>query len=266
MEKTKTEYKDKGSTKYVYNFNKIESFEDAYFIGYMSCDGAFITANGGNSSFMTVNSTYRPIVAHFAKAYTSHAIIRNVGIKSSEKVNAKNEVFEVRFPPKFNDTLRNYGIWCKKPERRIVSIPNKFFLAYFWGVLDSDGFVSITHRKDCRTPRLRFFISHGGEAFLVDLQNKLAELFNLNTTLRKHGANVWRLQAQNTTQNIQFFTKMLQLDLPVFNIQKWEKLVNYLDTYVPQASDELLEPKGISSQAASTLAEGSETTGEVKSS
>lgn len=260
MEKCKTEYNDKGITKFVYNFNKITSYEDAYFIGYMACDGGYVLADG--HSFMSVSSTEYNIMLHFAK-YTSNAIVRNVGMKSSAKVKAVNNVYELRFPSKMSETFKNFGIWCKKPERRIVAIPKEYFLAYFWGVLDSDGFITVTHRADCRTPRLRFFITHGSEKLLADLQEKLMQLYSLNTTLRQHGANCWRLQAQNTAQNISFFLKMLRVDLPVFNHFKWTKLVTYLDNYVPQASDELLEPKGISSQATSTLVEGSETTGEV---
>lgn len=260
MEKFKTEYNDKGTTKFVLNFNKITSDEDAYFIGYMSCDGGYVLADG--YPFMMVSGTEKNIIAHFSK-YTSHAIVRNTGKKSSEKINAIKDVYEIRFPSKMSETFKSFGIWCKKPERRIVGIPKEYFLAYTWGIIDSDGFITVTHRADCRTPRLRFFITHGSEKFLVDLQNKLSEFYNLNTTLRKHGENVWRLQAQNTVQNIQFFIKMLRSDLPVFNIKKWTKLVEYLDTYVPQASDELLEPKGISSQAIGTPIEGSETTGEV---
>lgn len=239
MEKFKTEYNDKGTIKFVYNFNKITCVEDAYFIGYMACDGGYVLADG--YPFMSVSSTEKYIINHFSK-YTSHAVVRNVGKKSSAKVKAVNDVFELRFPRKMETTFKSFGIWCKKPERRLVGIPNAYFLPFFWGVLDSDGFISITYRKDCRTPRLRFFITHGSEKFLVDLQTKLAELFNLSTTLRQHGPNVWRLQAQNTEQNIKFFIKMLREDLSVFNVKKWTKLVEYLDNYVPQASDELLEP------------------------
>lgn len=261
MEKFKTEYNDKGIVKFVWNFNKISSDEDAYFIGYMACDGGYILANG--FPFMSVSSSDKSIIDHFAK-YTSHAVVRNVGQKSSKKVNATSDIYELRFPAKMSQTFKNFGIWCKKPERRVVGIPKVYFLAYFWGVLDSDGFISVTHRADCRTPRLRFFITHGSEKFLADVQNLLNTEYGLSTTLRQHGPNVWRLQAQNTQQNIEFFQKMLRVDLPVFNTKKWTKLVQYLDSYVPQASDELLEPKGISSQAVSTLTEGSETTGEVK--
>jgi hypothetical protein len=260
MEKFKTEYNDKGITKFVFNFDKISNDSDAYFIGYMACDGGYILNDG--YPFMLVSSTEKYIIDYFSR-YTSHGVVRNVGRKSSNKVNAINDVYELRFPAKMGNTFKNFGIWCKKPERRIVGIPREYFLAYFWGILDSDGFINVTHRADCRVPRLRFFITHGSEKLLADLQDKLFTLFNLNTTLRQHGPNVWRLQAQNTAQNIIFFTKMLAAEPSTFNRKKWSKLVEYLDNYAPQASDELLEPQGISSQAVSTLTEGSETTGEV---
>lgn len=240
MEKFKTEYNDKGITKYVVNFNNIDNYNDAYFIGYMAGDGGFVSNDG--YPFMSVSSTENYIMEVFKEAYTSHAIVRNIGRKSSDKVNATHDVFELRFPAKMSSTFKHFGIFCKKPERRVVGIPNKFFGAYLRGLIDSDGFISITHRADCRTPRLRFFITHGGEKFLADVQQKISEVYGVNTTLRQHGDNVWRLQGQNTTQNILLFRKIFHTKYFAFNVQKHLKVEEYLDTYVPQASDELLEP------------------------
>lgn len=264
MEKQFAEYNDKGSIKRCYIFDKISNNQDAYFIGYMACDGGFVFNRG--YSFMSVNSTNFDIVQNFRDVYCPDNKVYFVGKKSSKMVNATSDLWETRFSPKMKDTFSKFGIFSYKKTRRVVGIPKDFFGAYFRGVLDADGFITVTNRKDCRIPRIRFFITHESELFLSDLQSKLDELFCLPTTLRQHGPNVWRLQAQNTSKNIEFLSKIFNMKLDVFNKKKYTVVAMYFAKYVPQASDELLEPKGISSQAVSTLAEGSETTGEVESS
>ncbi len=261
MEKSWTEYNDKGNTKRCYVFDSVDNYADAYFLGYMACDGSFVYNRG--YSFMSVNSTEEYIVKHFHDRYTPDNKLYNVGIKKSEKVNAIREVFETRFASKMNLTFNKFGVFDYKKNRRVVGIPNKYFFAYLRGVIDADGFITVTYRKDCRTPRLRWFITHESEQYLADLQNRLSEL-KITTTLRQHGKNAWRLQAQNTVENIQLFNKIFRIQLDVWNVQKYTIVASYFAKYVPQASDELLEPIGISSQAEDTSSEGSETTGEVK--
>lgn len=239
MEKYKTEYNDKGTIKYCVNFNKITSDLDAYFIGYMACDGAYVSASG--YPFMSVSSTEEYLLHFFKDEYSPYSVIKNVGKKSSEKVNAINNVYELRLSTKMRETFKLFSIFDYKINRRVTNIPKKYALAYIRGVLDADGFVTVTHRKDCRTPRLRFFITHTSEKFLADIQNLLFDNFELSTTLRQHGPNVWRLQAQNTTQNINFLKLMILTDTP-FNIKKNTVIEEYFNNYVPQASDELLEP------------------------
>lgn len=261
MEKFWTEYSDKGNIRRCYVFDSITNKEDAYFLGYMACDGSFVFNRG--YSFMSVNSKNKHIVEKFGSEYSPDSKILFLGKKSSEKVTAVSDVYEVRFSPKMKQVFAKFGVFDYKLNRRVVGIPNKFFGAYLRGVIDSDGFITVGYRADCRTPRLRWFITHQSEMYLADLQNKINDVYNVSTTLRQHGKNVWRLQAQNTVQNIKFLKEIFSLGIDVCDFQKRSIVENYLLKYVPQASDELLEPKGISSQAEDKSSEGSETTGEV---
>jgi len=264
MEKSWTEYNDKGNTKRCYTFDSITNNSDAYFIGYMACDGSFVYNRG--YSFMSVNSTADYIIQNFHDTYSPDTKIYDLGFNSSKLVTAVNRVFETRFAPRMKATFSKFGIFDYKKNRRVIGIPNKFFGAYLRGVIDADGFITVTHRKDCRTPRLRWFITHESEQYLSDLQEKVASIYKVTTTLRQHGKNVWRLQAQNTEENIRMFKEIYSIFLDVWNIKKYTIVAMYFAKYVPQSSDELLEPSGISSQAKDTSLEGSETTGEVQTS
>ena len=251
------EYAVRKEVKRFYDKERVCSAEDAYLIGYMACDGSYIENRG--YPFMGVNSKNHDILSGFKETYCPDNTIYFVGKKSSKKVKAVSDVWEIRFPPKMRVLWNNHGIFCKKYARRLVGIRNEYFYSYFAGVIDSDGFISVTHRKDTRTPRLRVFITHESERFLVDLQNRL----EVNSTLRQHGDNAFRLQLQNTEQNKPFLYKVLPF---IRDKQRYKILKDYLYKYydVPQASGELLEAKVISSQAADTSAEGSETTGELE--
>lgn len=251
------EYAVRKESKRFYKEERIRSVEDAYLIGYMACDGSYIENRG--YPFMGVNSKNYEILEGFRNTYCPDNTIYFVGKKSSEKVKAISDVWELRFPPRMRVLWNNHGIFSRKLHRRVVGIRNEYLYSYFAGVVDSDGFISVCHRKDTRTPRLRVFITHESEKFLADLQNRL----EVNSTLRQHGNNVFRLQLQNTEQNKPFLRKVLPY---IRDKQRNKILKDYLYKYydVPQASGELLEAKVISSQAVDTSAEGSETTGGLK--
>lgn len=246
------EYKDKGITRTFKNVPKIIDNNWAYMIGYLACDGGYVVNRG--FPFMMVNSTQEYIIRDFVSfLFDSNRSVYFIGKKSSEKVVATNDVWEVRFPPALSKQLTRFGIFCKKSDRRVVGVSKHVLLAYLAGCIDADGFISVTHRKDCRTPRLRWFLTHGSEKFIADLQH----LLPINTTMRQHGDNVWRLQAQNTEQNIMFLRDVLPF---LRNKQKINVLSNYLaDYFVPQASGELLETLTGNQQPSRIDAEGSET-------
>lgn len=246
------EYTDKGKVKYWNELPNKLSEEDAYLIGYLACDGGYVI--NGKYPFMMVSSTELSIIEWIRKSYVPTMNIYNVGMKSSERVNAINPVYELRFPTRGSYQFKRFGIFCKKSNRRVVGISDQNLTPYMAGVIDADGFISVTHRRDCRTPRLRFFITHQSELYLADLQNRLP----IPTTLRQHGKNVWRLQAQNTTENITYLSSVLPF---LKNRKKIQVLLTYLNKFdVPQASGELLESLG-QSAAKPHDEEGSETTG-----
>lgn len=239
MESTRCEYTIRGETKYFNVLADKISAADAYLLGYLACDGGFVQAKRPgdrlDQPFIMVSSTEENIMEWIKENYIPCSTIMNVGKKSSAKVNATNDVFELRFSSRASKQFARFGVLTRKPDRRLVGIPKHHMHAYMAGVIEADGFISVAHRKDCRTPRLLFFITHSGEKFLADLQKWLP----INTNLRQHGSNVWRLSAQETTQNKVFLYSVLPF---MKNAKKKKILSDYLDTYyVHQSSGELLE-------------------------
>lgn len=253
------EYTIRNTTKRYLELTKIDNPQDAYFIGYMYGDGGFVVHGG--QSFMMVNSINQKLIEFFRDRYAPDAVIYNFGRKSSAKVRAINECYELRFTGRFSKQLDKFGLFCKKNDRKVLGIPNAFFINVLHGLFDSDGFWTVGNRKDCRVPRLRGFITHRSQYFLHDVQRKLSELYNISSTVAQHeNKECYRLGIQNTLHSIELVKKMYNYNI-VCNDVKKSKVLQYLNSYVRQKSDELLEPvNGISSQATSTLVEGSETT------
>lgn len=259
MEKFWTEYNDKGNFKRCFVFDGIADNNLAYFVGYMACDGAFVYNRG--FSFMSVNSTEEYIICKFKEEYAPDNTIYFKGKVSSQKVKAVSDVWEIRFSPRMKTSFSKFGIFDYKRNRRVVGIPKKFFKGYLRGVIDADGFITVSHRKDCRTPRLRWFITHESKTFLLDLQRFVDEYYQVPTTVAQTGEKVWRLQAQNTTKNIEFLRDIFSVELDVYNNRKANVVKSYLDKYVPQKSGELLETLSQRQSAAKpSETEGSETT------
>lgn len=247
------EYTDKGRVKSCRVFNSVDNPESAYLIGYLACDGGYINAR---YPFMMVSGTNEHIMCSFRDRYCPDRVVYSVGKKSSEKVKATHDVYELRFPAKMNNTFKKFGIFDYKVNRRIVGIKKEYMIPYIAGCIDSDGFITVGHRKDCRSPRLRWFITHQSEMFLSDLQNILIQ-HDVPTTLRQHGPNVWRLQAQNTEKNKVFLNKLVS---HLKDVRKNTMTNNYLSKYfVPQASDELLGSLIDNQQPSHIEVEGSET-------
>jgi len=236
------EYIDKGNWRRYRDLQKVYDKQDAYLIGYLYGDGGFIT-NGG-SSFMSVSSINWNVIEAFKDRFCPDQQVRNIGKKSSTKVKATNDVYELRFPPKFSKQLEKFGLFCKKKDRSLKGVPDKFFINVLHGLIDADGFWTVGHRKDCRSPRLRIMITHRSQHFLVDVQRKLEMLYNVSSTIVLHDSGqCYRLSVQNTSRAIMLAREIIaNIDYTCNDFKLWmiKEYLNNVD--MRPKSDELLEP------------------------
>lgn len=205
------------------DFNKIDNKDLAYVCGYLAGDGSYLERSGYPK--LALSSIDYSIVEAFRDYLSPNTSIQYLGKQSSERVNSLNDLWSVNLSSKVSNCFKPFGIFSYKKDRRMVGIPNSLFIHYFHGVLDADGFIGITVRRDCRSPRVRIFITHESEKFLVDLQNKLDELFEVPSTIRQHGKNCYRLQLQNTEKNKQLLD-ILYSNTPFIYSKKKESVYN----------------------------------------
>lgn len=255
------EYNDKGVKKRYLILDKIDNPLDAYLMGYLYGDGGFIKNRG--FSFIMVSSIDLNIITKFRDRYCPNNKIYNVGKKSSKKVKSINDVYELRFPPKFSKQLDKFGLFCYKKDRKIKGITPRFFINILHGLIDSDGFWTVSTRKDCRQDRLRCFITHRSEHFLRDVQRLLENVLEVSSSIYPHVSNnCYRLSIQNT-EKCRKIAQSILFQGYEGNATKSRIIYTHLNKYeyaLPK-SDELLENPVKDNQQPSLIdEEGSETT------
>lgn len=271
------EYTIRGNVVRYYKMQRIGSYTDAYFIGYMSAGGSYQLgkkANGTCYPRMGLTSTDEYIVKMFRDLYCPTVSYKNRGKRSSQKVKSNRDSFEIWFPRPMSTGFNKFGIFSYKQDRHMVGISKEFQWAYILGVVDAGGCFVVHNRRDCRTPRLKAYISSSAYYVLIEIQRRLEEAAIISSVYKRKGEDCYELRINSTEHSIKFGL-LLYSSLPsVYNYKKKSIFDSYLQNYSSKSctnSDELLESLPhdvdalISSQAYCTQHEGSETTGAVKS-
>lgn len=229
MENNYCEYTYKDKLYKYHPFDKIENVDDAYFIGYMSSDGGYRKGACG-SGCMQISSTEKYVIYAFRERYCVGVPVR-FALNSSEKVRAVNEVASFNFISKMNETFNRFGIFCKKPERRMVGIPKKYFYSYLLGVLDADGCFLRTRRKDNRPDGLRIKIASSARLHLLDIQRML-ELEGFSSSVYQRSTqNCYDLYIQNTKSVVEIAKRMYETFPFVYNMKKHSIYQKYVKDY-----------------------------------
>lgn len=233
-------------------------YTKAYIIGLLAADGGYNVSKKIYERFCFYTSEeYQAnnISKHFNCKIRKR--VRDISLNGYEYIN--NISYEVEIPSIHVKELKKYGIITKKTNRVISGIPKNLMYSYILGFLDGDGSIIVRHRKDCRKPRLNVHIVSGAEKILIQIQRFLEDE-NISSSIYQRKEKCFELRINNTNSSIKFCNSMYNILPKFFNYKKNKIFKDYLKSCVQ--SDELLEGSNeiISSQASSTLLEGSETT------
>lgn len=239
------EYTSKGIVFRYNGFEKITNHEDAYFIGYMSSDGSYIAGKKGDKFYprMGLTSTDAYIVKAFQQRYSPDTAINNREPRSGN-FKANKSTLEISFPRVLSKTFNHFGIFCFKPERRVIGIPKQFMSSYVLGVIDADGSIVVRHRKDCRTPRLNIHIVSGALNLLTDIQRYLDIELGISSSVYVRDTKCSDLRINHTGKAIAFCNWIYSSRPETYNFRKYGVFQNYLKSISDSSSaneDELLE-------------------------
>lgn len=239
------EYTVRGKVVKYKELSSLSNSTDAYFIGYISADGTYqrgMKPNGKSYPTMGISSTDEYIVRMFRNLYCPLVQYSNRGKRSSKKVKANNDSFELKFPRGMKNTFNKFGVFDYKPSRKMVGVSKSMQWAYMLGIMDADGCFVVRHRRDCRTPRLNIHIVSCAYNVLVEMQRRLEEQGIISSVYQRKSSNCFELRINNTEHAIRF-GKLLYRDLPsVYNYKKKHIFDTYVNTYTSSScsnSDEL---------------------------
>lgn len=224
------EYSAPTKGKVIYkSMDKIRSAEDAYVVGNLAFDGTYATQR----HCMVIETTDEQFVNFFKKYYSPTSKIKNRGKRSSKKVKAVNDSFRLYVPRPQGKQLGKYGIMALKKDRGIYSVPSKFMSAWFLGALDAEGWWTVRHRKDCRTPRLNFGLLSSAVNLVNLMQCELLKVgisSRVNTDTR-YGVPMAKLRVENVQEALKL-GEWIYSDLPkCFSKKKKKVFTDYVRDY-----------------------------------
>lgn len=188
-------------------FNKIDTEEKAYWLGFIAADGNLYRRDGHKGLIsISVNKKDIEILNSFQKQLNTTKPISFV--KDKRRENTEMATIQINSDLLFNQLI-NIGIGIKKTfdlsiNSIINSIPNKFINSFILGYFDGDGSIDIPKNKTISKSHVRIC---GPIKNLIDFQNILKE-FHINSNIiedkRKYKEPFGSLEMSNTTEKYSF--------------------------------------------------------------
>lgn len=215
-------------------FDKVRNELDAYFLGYLFCDGAYHRPTHKRNHRMSVSSTNIEIIDAFVEHYqpTSSPMERSPNSNESlgihGKLNYKNFVLSSKFSP----YLEKFGVMTLKKDRIYQNIPKKFFSSFLLGCFDADGSISWGKRKDRNRLWADFKITHNGLPFLKKLQTQIYNDFKISSFVAKKSEkeDCYVLRFSERTDVAKMFDILYENTPSIFNARKQ----NHYEQYVKE--------------------------------
>lgn len=214
-------------------FNKIESNEDAYTIGYLLGDGGWVS----DKNQMTTTSTDKYIMEYFINRYQPDHGLRSVipVNKTRPKIVSTIESHKIQFSTYFTPTFEYYGITDLKPNRVYKNIPEEYMKAFILGFLDADGSVTCfmgTNGNGGVRFRTGITFTHPSRETLTNLSYYLKSELNVDSSLQyKKNENCSVLKISGNNDCYMFCRWINDIDIEIFNERKLNKRHELIQMY-----------------------------------
>ncbi len=196
-----------------YNIEKLSSDRKAYFIGFMSGDGAFLDGRGKRTDRMGLTTTDVDVVnwvnKHIQQFDTKKPYFGN---NPNRGIFAKLPSYRITFPTKFIGFFNKYGICCKKIDRSIFNISKKDMKMFILGLIDSDGCISYSIRKDRNRICAKVNITHPSNELLGKVQTFISDELNISSTIKPKGREDCLVWSINKIEHIEKLLDWLYSD------------------------------------------------------
>lgn len=225
--------------------SNIDSKKIAYLIGFLAGDGAFCDGFGKRSSRLAVTTVDIDVVNWISKNIEDFSTDNpkfndNVGAG----IFAKQASYTKTFAVKYSEFFNKYGLMCKKSERSYNNIAKVNMRQFMLGLIDSDGCISFTRRKDRNRIACKVSITHPSLMLLEKVQTFLVESLSIPSTIKPKGTEKCFVWGFSKITHVEKFCEWLYSDTRDIVLQrKWIKWLELKDAITSERSTGTCYPK-----------------------
>lgn len=168
-------------------FDHIRNSNDAYLIGYLCGDGSFAFKTKKKRAKISICSSDKEIIDWIHNNYCPDSTVSSIMPinKKRPEIIATKLSYRLSLSSEFSETFNFYKILCKKIDRDLVNIPNRYIKSYLLGLFDADGHCSWGKRKDRNRLWVNIGITHQSEPLLIKIQSYLTNILNIASSIKK---------------------------------------------------------------------------------
>ncbi len=223
----------------------IESKKVAYLMGFLIGDGNFISGKGKRVDRMGITTTDEEVVNWIDKNVEEFKLENGI-LNHNKKRNiiAKKLAYRKTFATKHSSFFNKYGIMSKKGFRNPQNISKKDMKYFLLGLLDADGCITYSFRKDRDRICAKFNYTHPSMILLTKIQNFISDELNISTTITPKGKEKCFVLACSKPDNILIFLDWLYSDIDaVVLTRKHKKYISLKKEISERRSDGRSFPK-----------------------
>lgn len=217
--------KNTGKAYRVYNFDTIENATDAYFVGIVATDGAYIMSKHRRQPRMSFSSNDRELITTIGDHYCRgvNVVDRSNRLITFGEKQYKTENYELNFPVGTSRSLENFGVNYPKGDRILKKIPKEFLSAYMLGIIDGDGCIAVVRPKNSKSVLLNVRIVTGAITLAPQLRKVIEDEFGFTPGMRFRAENCIELYITATKRAIDF-CKWIYSNPPLFCSKRKKKI------------------------------------------
>lgn len=217
-------------------FEKVETQDIAYLLGYLCGDGGYNKETHKRNARLFVSSCNENIIQHFQQTFCPDNVINEkfpVNNTKGYNINANYMSYTLNFSSKFSPTFKKFGVLALKQDRGIVGIPKKMFPFYLLGLFDADGHFSWGRRKDRNRLWGSFVITHSSIYVLNYVQSILCDELNISSTVSIKGKEKCYVLRMGKLQSLKILYNYIYDEVNTkYDIKKqknWEQFIRELN-------------------------------------
>lgn len=228
------EYTIVGKKYRLHLFDKIETREQAYMLGYMIGDGGYNRPTHKRNARMFASTVDKYIIDHFKQHFQpDNAIDSRIPInRSRPEIIGRQIAYRMTFSSKFTPIFKRHGILSLKKNRTFHNIPKNKMSQFILGLVDADGYITWGKRKDRNRLWCNFGVTHPSLKMLEKLQRFLLEELKIPTSISPKGTEKCYILRTGSLPMIARFIEFIYKDTPsVYNKRKYNNSMQFLSEF-----------------------------------